>query len=62
MTAATQLDRTHHFILETFVERGYAPHYTEIARRFGLPPEEGKKLLLELMIRGCRCGSTPAPT
>ncbi len=52
MAAATQLDRTHHFILETFVERGYAPHYTEIARRFGVPPEEGKKLLHDLMNTG----------
>jgi alkylmercury lyase-like protein len=52
MVAATQLDRTHHFILETFVERGYAPHYTEIARRFGVAPEEGKRLLHELMDSG----------
>jgi uncharacterized OsmC-like protein len=52
MTAATHLDRTHHFILETFVERGYAPHYTEIAARFGVAPEEGKKLLHDLMGTG----------
>lgn len=52
MTAATQLDLTHHFILETFVERGYGPHYTEIARRFGVPPEKGKKLLHDLMRSG----------
>ena len=26
----TQLDLTHHFILQTFVERGHAPHYSEI--------------------------------
>jgi hypothetical protein len=38
MTTATQLDRTLHFVLETFVERGYAPHYTEIAARFGVAP------------------------
>jgi hypothetical protein len=52
MTAATPVDRTHHFILETFVQRGYAPHYTEIAARFGVPPEEGKKLLHEVMSTG----------
>jgi len=52
MIAATQLDRTHHFILETFVERGYAPHYTEIAARFGVAPEEGKRLLHDLMSTG----------
>jgi hypothetical protein len=45
-------DRTHHFILETFVERGYAPHYTEIANRFGVGPEDGKALLLDLMASG----------
>jgi hypothetical protein len=52
MTAVTQLDRTHDFVLKTFVERGYAPHYTEIAREFGVPPEAGKKLLHDLMNTG----------
>ena len=52
MTSATQLDQTHHFILETFVERGSAPHYTEIAARFGVSPEKGKELLHELMTSG----------
>ena len=36
-------------MLETFVEREHAPHYTEIARRFGVAAEEGKKLLHDLM-------------
>jgi hypothetical protein len=52
MAAPTQLDRTHHFILETFVERGYAPHYTEVAKRFGVPPEEGKALLHSVVKTG----------
>lgn len=52
MTPATQLDLTHHFILETFVARGYAPHHVEIARRFGVPPEEGKTLLHDVMRTG----------
>ena len=52
MTAPSQLDRTHHFILETFVERGYAPHYVEIANHFGVAPEEGKKLLHDLTSMG----------
>lgn len=30
------LDKTYHYIMETFVERGYAPHYTEIADSFGM--------------------------
>jgi hypothetical protein len=43
------MDRIHHFILETMVESGVAPHYTEIAKAFSVPPEEGKKLLHELV-------------
>lgn len=35
--------------METFVERGYAPHYTEIADRFGVKPHEGKKFLHDLI-------------
>lgn len=54
MADTQQLDRTYHFILESFVERGQAPHYTEIAAEFSVPPEEGKRLLHELM-------ATPLP-
>ena len=43
------LDRTFHFIMETFVARGHGPHYTEIAKEFGVHPEEGRRLLHELM-------------
>ena len=42
-------DITYHFIMEYFVEWGRAPHFTEIAREFSVPPDEGKKLLHELM-------------
>lgn len=49
MTDTHQLDRTYHYILETFVKRGNAPHYTEIAAHSSVPPEEGKRLLHELM-------------
>lgn len=56
---ATQLDRTHHFVLETFVERGSAPHFTEIAREFGVSPEEGKKLLHDLMNTGLAMWAYP---
>lgn len=52
MTEPTQLDRTHHFVLETFVRRGYAPHYTELAAHFGVSPEEGKALLRDLVSTG----------
>ena len=49
MVDPRQLDKTYHFILESFIERGFAPHYTDIAREFRVPPEEGKRLLHDLM-------------
>jgi len=52
VTTATRLDRAHDFILKTFVERGTAPHYTEIAAVFGTSPDEAKVLLHELMSAG----------
>ena len=52
MADSTMMDRTYHFILETMVERGVAPHYTEIAKAFSVPPEEGRKLLHDLMGAG----------
>lgn len=52
MTPSNTMDRIFHFIMETFVSRGIAPHYTEIANELGVAPEEGKKLLHELMNTG----------
>lgn len=49
MADMLQLGRTYNYILETFVKRGYAPHFTEIAREFSVNPDEGKRLLHELM-------------
>ena len=49
MANAEQLDAVYHFIMETFVEHGYGPHFTEIAKRFSIHPDDGKKLLHELM-------------
>ncbi len=49
MAGTHQSDQTYHFILEYFVQRGYAPHFTEIAREFSVPPDQGKKLLHDLM-------------
>jgi len=43
------LDETYHFIISVFVERGQAPHFTEIAAHFGIPAAEGRKRLHELM-------------
>ncbi len=47
-----QLDKTYHFVLETFVSTGRAPHFTDIAKEFGFDPEGGKKLLHDLMGTG----------
>jgi hypothetical protein len=44
-----EMDRTYHFILETFIERGSGPHYTEIAHAFDLSPDRGIRLLYNLM-------------
>lgn len=49
MESKQQLDKTYHYIMETFVERGTAPHFTEIAKQFGVHPEEGKSLLYDLI-------------
>ncbi len=40
--SATHLDQAYHFILSTFVERGQAPHFTEMAAKFDIPAEEGR--------------------
>jgi hypothetical protein len=52
MADTKMLDQTFHFIMETFIKRGNAPHYTEIARKFGINPEEGKRLLHDLINTG----------
>lgn len=44
-----QLDKTYHYIMEKFVRRGQAPHYTEIAKKFGVKPDAGRKLLRDLI-------------
>lgn len=52
MAEPTQLDRTFHYVLETVVARGQAPHYTEIASHFSVMPDEGKTMLHDLMAAG----------
>jgi len=49
MNDAAQLDQTYHFIMSVFVERGQAPHFTEIASKFAVSAEEGKQRLHDLM-------------
>jgi hypothetical protein len=52
MTGASRLDQTYHFIMRCFVETGRAPHYTDIARAFSVSPDDGKRLLHEVMAVG----------
>ncbi len=52
MTDTAALDRVHHFIMQTFVDTGRAPHYTDIAHMLNVLPDEGKDLLHELMNAG----------
>ena len=52
MAEQTQLDQTYDFILRTFIDRGQAPHFTEIGRAFGVAPDEGRRLLHELLGAG----------
>jgi hypothetical protein len=49
MISAPNLDQVYNFIMRTFVEQGRAPHHTDIAKAFSLPPDSGKDLLHELM-------------
>ena len=46
------LDETFDFIMQTFIKRGDAPHYTEIAKKFDVSPEKGKSLLHDLINTG----------
>lgn len=48
----SRLDRTFHFIMTRMVETGRAPHYSELAAKMGVTPEEGRKALHELFFRG----------
>ncbi|HUA54803.1 MAG TPA: organomercurial lyase [Candidatus Sulfotelmatobacter sp.] len=52
MPEPTELDRTYDFILRAFVADGTAPHFTAIARHFGVSPDEGRRRLHALMEAG----------
>ena len=43
------LDKAYHNIMMRFVETGQAPLYTELAADLGLPVEEGRQVLRDLM-------------
>lgn len=52
MNPSTPLDRAHHVILETFVATGHAPHLAELAASLEVTPEEGRRLVHELVATG----------
>ncbi|UCH21366.1 MAG: hypothetical protein JSU83_23180 [Deltaproteobacteria bacterium] len=48
MNESSELDKTFNIIMRTMVEKGQAPHYTEIAADLGVSVEEGCKALHDL--------------
>ena len=52
MADLTTLDQAFHHIMQRIVRTGQAPHYTELAAEMGLPIEEGRQLLHELVATG----------
>jgi hypothetical protein len=50
--APHDLDRTYHFILTSWAERGHAPHFTDIALALGGRPDDGRQRLHDLMATG----------
>ena len=53
MAEPTLLDRTFSVIMSGMVERGQAPHFTEIATELGVSPVEGRAALQKLFsVRG----------
>ena len=49
MAEQTVLEETFHFIMKRMIETGQAPFYTEIAYELGVPMEEGRQILHELL-------------
>ncbi|MEN8251608.1 MAG: hypothetical protein ABFS32_21980 [Bacteroidota bacterium] len=52
MSEPTHLDKTFHIIMRRMVEKGQAPHYTEIAKKLGVSVEKGRKALYDLFSAG----------
>ena len=49
MADTAMLDQAFHAIMRRLVETGQAPHYTELARALGLPIEEGRQVLHQVV-------------
>jgi hypothetical protein len=52
MADAAMLDRTYDFIMRRLIADGRAPHFTDIARELRMTPDEGLRLLRDLMATG----------
>jgi hypothetical protein len=59
MTDTATLDRAYDFILKRLMAGGDPPHYVDLGKAFGLPPEGGKALLHDLMGSGIPCWLAP---
>ncbi|MGO8987598.1 MAG: hypothetical protein ACLQGU_09295 [bacterium] len=49
MSSSSVLDKTYSIIIKRMVKTGQAPHYTEIAAKLGVPIEDGRKALHDLV-------------
>ena len=49
MADARLMDAMFHRIMRGLVDTGRAPHYAELARALGMPVEEGRRLLRDVM-------------
>ena len=52
MTPPSILDKAYNVIQKHFIETGHAPHYTEISAALGIPVEDARKVLHDLMASG----------
>lgn len=52
MSPAGVLDTAYNLIQKSFVKTGRAPHYTELAAEMGVPVEDARKALHELIALG----------
>ena len=43
MPELSKLDKVFQIVIKHFIEKGQAPHYTEIATELGISTEEGKE-------------------
>jgi hypothetical protein len=47
MASQDEMQKVHHAVLRQFIDAGRAPHYTELADKFGLSPAKARQILRE---------------